>query len=299
MQQQLIVAVLAGLGGMVGWGLADFFAKKTIDKIGDIASLGWGHVCGTIAFFALLAYEFFINGKTFHIDASIYEWLGVAFFGALQAVVYFFLYKGFGKGQVGVLSPVFASFSGFVALFSVILFGEVVPPIFMLGLIPLFLGIIFVNVDLAALKSRKISLVATPGFKEVAIATVLAVFWTLGWHKFITDKDWLLYAALMYAFMTFAILLYALSQKINIQVPESSMWKFLIGIGIAEAVAYFAISVGYSTTSYTSIIGLLSGAFSVPTIFLARTFLGERMSKMQAFGVACIIVGIIFVATLS
>lgn len=298
MQQQLIVAVLAGLGGMIGWGLADFFAKKTIDKIGDIASLGWGHVCGTIAFFALLGYQLF-NGKTLHIDASLYEWLGVAFFGALQAAVYFFVYKGFAKGQVGVLSPIFASFSGFVALFSVILFGEVVPPIFLLGLIPLFFGILLVNVDITALKDRKISLVATPGFKEIAIATVLAVFWTLGWHKFVTDKDWMLYAALMYAFMTLAILLYAVSQRIDIKVPESSMWKFLIGIGVAEAVAYFAISVGYSTTSYTSIIGLLSGAFSVPTIFLARAFLGERMSKTQGFGVVFILLGIIFVATLS
>ena len=28
-------------GGMFGWGLADFFAKKTIDKIGDIQTLAW------------------------------------------------------------------------------------------------------------------------------------------------------------------------------------------------------------------------------------------------------------------
>src|SRR5258708_4035731 len=227
MQQQLIVAVLAGLGGMIGWGLADFFAKKTIDKIGDIASLGWGHVCGTVAFFALLGYQLFINGKTVYIAASAYEWLGVVFFGALQAAVYFFVYKGFSKGQVGVLSPIFASFSGFVALFSVLIFGETVPSIFLLGLVPLFLGILFVNIDITALKSKKIALVATPGFKEVAIATALAVFWTLGWHKFITGKDWLLYAALMYAFMTLALLLYALLKKIDLRESESSVWKFL------------------------------------------------------------------------
>ena len=47
MQSALTIAVLAGLGGMLGWGAADFFAKKTIDKIGAIASLVWAHIFGT------------------------------------------------------------------------------------------------------------------------------------------------------------------------------------------------------------------------------------------------------------
>ena len=38
MQSDLVIAVLAGFGGMLGWGFADFFAKKTIDEIGDVAS---------------------------------------------------------------------------------------------------------------------------------------------------------------------------------------------------------------------------------------------------------------------
>jgi len=33
MQTELLIAIIAGLGGMFGWGLADFFAKKTIDSI--------------------------------------------------------------------------------------------------------------------------------------------------------------------------------------------------------------------------------------------------------------------------
>ena len=44
MQPELVLAGLAGLGGMMGWGLADFFAKKTIDEIGDVVSLVWAHV---------------------------------------------------------------------------------------------------------------------------------------------------------------------------------------------------------------------------------------------------------------
>ena len=57
MQQELLIAVLAGLGGMLGWGFADFFAKKTVDKIGDIATLVWAHLFGTLVFALIALYN--------------------------------------------------------------------------------------------------------------------------------------------------------------------------------------------------------------------------------------------------
>ena len=33
------LAIFAGLGGMFGWGLADFFAKRVIDSIGELKTL--------------------------------------------------------------------------------------------------------------------------------------------------------------------------------------------------------------------------------------------------------------------
>ena len=38
MENSLAVAVLGGLGAMLGWGFADFFAKKTVRKILRIAN---------------------------------------------------------------------------------------------------------------------------------------------------------------------------------------------------------------------------------------------------------------------
>ena len=50
MPNELLIALVAGFGGMFGWGLADFFAKKTIDELGDVMTLAWAGGFGTIPF---------------------------------------------------------------------------------------------------------------------------------------------------------------------------------------------------------------------------------------------------------
>lgn len=298
MQTELLIAILAGLGGMLGWGLADFFAKKTIDQIGDVASLAWGHVFGTAVLLVAALYQFGVRGQRVAMPDDTQTWVLLLAFGVLQAVVYLFVYKGFGKGQVGILSPVFASFSGLTAFVSIVVFGEIVGGYVLLGLTTLFVGIVLINLDVRALRSRRLSFSRLPGFREVALATLLATVWTLGWDWFVGGQDWLSYTFFMYAAMTLAILLVAVVRRIDLFVVSRSMWKFLFLIGLCETAAYIAISIGYSATPRTSVVALLSGAFSLPTIILARLFLRERITLVQTLGSLIIIAGIMLLSVL-
>lgn len=298
MQTELLIAILAGLGGMFGWGLADFFAKKTIDRVGDVVSLAWGHIFGTGALLVMALYQFGIRGQKVPWPDDAPTWLGVIFFGVLQAIVYLFVYKGFGKGQVGLLSPVFASFSGLTAIISIGVLGEIVGGYLLLGLVVLFMGILLINVDIDALRSKHLRFTQIPGFKEVGFATLLATVWTLSWDQFIGGKDWLLYTFYMYASMTLAILVVAIAQRVNLFVVTSKTWKYLALIGLTEVMAYLAITWGYGATTRTSVIALLSGAFSLPTIVLARLFLRERITLVQTVGSLVIIAGIMLLSVL-
>jgi len=293
MHSELTIAVLAGLGGMFGWGLADLFAKKTIDAIGDIVSLVWAHIFGTLLFFVLALYLVVIEGHVLHLPHTLLGWLGVIFFGVLQAFVYLFVYKGFGKGQVAVLNPLFASFSGITALGSIIVFGEMLTWHIGIALLILFIGLISMNVDREALRTNRLRLSAVPGFREVVFATGMAALWTLLWDRFIEGNDWLGYVVLMYTVMTIVILFVAQQQRITLKIQTPSMWKYLVIIGLCEVVAYAAISIGYEMTTKTSIIALISGAFSLPTICLARVFLKEKVTRLQTAGALLIILGII------
>ena len=155
------------------------------------------------------------------------------------------------------------------------------------------------NIDFDALRGRKIVFTKVPGFFEIAAATILAAVWTLGWNSFVHGADWLSYAMWMYFAMTATLLLYAYFKKISLKVTVPGVWKYLALIGFLEMLAYIAISWGYGATSAVAIVAVLSGAFSLPTIIGARTWLKERTTSIQLWGSLCIIIGVVLLAALS
>jgi len=296
MNSEIVIAIIAGLGGMLGWGLADFFAKKTIDRIGDVVSLVWAHIFGTLVLFVIVMYQIIANGIEIITSIDALSLILLVFFGLLQAAVYILVYRGFSKGQISILSPIFASFSGLVAVFSIIFLGEIISGYIILTLAGIFAGVILLSFDVEAWKAKRYSLIHTPGAKEILLATVLAAIWTITWDGFIYDQNWIVYALFMYIFMTIGLLIYSKLQRIKLSFSkQQGVWKFLVLIGVCEVVAYFAISYGYSSTSLTSVIALLSGAFSLPVIILAKIFLKEKMTKIQILGIILVILGIMLV----
>ncbi len=293
MHNTLFIAITAGLGGMLGWGFADFFAKLTIDRIGDLKTLIWGHSFGAL-FFIITALAGLATHHSVPLPAHLSAWLGLAFFGVLQMIVYWLVYKGFGKGQLAVLNPVFASFPGIVAIVSILFLGEALHPALGLGLLAMFAGIMLLNLDLQGLRSRRLKV--APGLKEVALAALLAAFWTLGWNKLVKGQNPLSYALVMYVFMSLSAVLAGLVTKVQFGGVEKSLWKFLALIGAGETIAYLAITWGYSATTKTSIVAMISGSFSLPTILLAHTFLKERLSRLQIAGVIATITGIVIIS---
>lgn len=294
MDDGLTIAIIAGLGGMLGWGFADFFAKKTIDVIGDIASLVWAH---SIASLLLLGYviQRYINDAT-AFPVAFEEWSIIFFFGALQALVYILVYRGFAKGKLAILNPVFSSYAGITALLSIALFSEVVSDSLLVGLAVIFAGILLISMDLTGLKKRRLRMAGHAGLPEILLATVFAAIWTLFWAQFISEKDWKIYASLMYISMSVVIIWYAFLTQAKLVVKKTAVWKFLIGIGIAEIVAYVSISYGFSETTRTSVIALLSGAFALPVLILSRVFLKEKVDWIHRVGSFAIIFGIVIIS---
>ncbi len=296
MERGLLIALLTGLGGMLGWGFSEFATKKSVDRIGTISSLVWAHVFGTMILFSLLFVRLFIVHAPVIFPIALSEWSGLLFFGTLQTMVYYFAYKGFEKGEVSILSPIFASFAGVVALLSILVFGEALNIGFVPALVFIFGGVMLINIDLESLKANRIRIKAVVGLKEIIIATVLATVWTLGWDKFTGNKDWMVYTTLMFVFMTLSAFLIASMAKVNLWEVKLGAWKFLWLIAIGEIIAYLAITFGYASTTYTSVIAILSGASSLPTIILARVFLKEKMAKIQTTASLIIITGIILLS---
>ncbi|MFH1389024.1 MAG: EamA family transporter [Patescibacteria group bacterium] len=85
-----VIALIAGLSGMLGWGISDFFAKKSIDKIGDLKTLIGSQIIGGVF---LLSYFLFIGSPI-----PIITRMGVLYIfllSVLDGMSYLFLYKAF------------------------------------------------------------------------------------------------------------------------------------------------------------------------------------------------------------
>lgn len=294
MADSLTVAIIAGLGGMLGWGFADFFAKKTIDSIGDTQSLVWAHSVASVILLGYVAGQF--AGDSSLIPSGMKEWAGIAFFGALQALVYILVYRGFGKGKLAILNPVFSSYTGITAILSILFFSEVVTGSLLAGLVVVFAGILLISMDLGGLKSKRVKFAGHPGLNEILLATGAAAVWTLSWAQFVSGKDWKIYASLMYIFMTIVIIAYAKAVKTKLNYKEVNVWPYLFGIGVAEILAYVSISYGFAETTRTSVIALLSGAFALPVIILSRLFLKEKVDFIHRVGSFAIIIGIAIIS---
>lgn len=296
MTDLLFVAILSGLAGMFGWGFADFFAKKTIDRVGDLVTLAWAHLFG-LATLAILVIARAVSGNSSYELPTSPKELGIlAFFGFLQALVYFFAYRAFSKGTLSLLNPIFSSYSGIVVLLSVVVFGEILGGWQLACLALVFSGIIAISLDPEALRIKKLKLSKLAGMREILTAAIMAALWTVLWGNFVSGKDWLVYAALMYFFMSASILFFALFYRQSLKIKDRSLWKFFGLIGLAEVVAYVGVSIGYSFTSHTSIVAVLSAAFSLPTLVLAYFFLKERITRIHAVGVALVIAGVVLIS---
>lgn len=296
MDTGLLTAIFAGLGGMIGWGLADFFAKKTIDKLGDITTLFWAQFFGVAPLFIFFLFDPVIP------KLGIRSLLILLILGIWSGLSYIPTYIAFRKGKVSLLSPIFASYAVLVTILSALFFNEVIPAERLFGFVTVFIGIILISGGLSDLwlliagnESRKDNV---KGLKEIFFAVFIFSLWLVSLDRFIIGLNWVPILLAIRIISSLSLFFYSKVKKIDLKIKDNSLWKYLIIIGIFDILAFASVTFGFSNTSHISVVAMLSGAFSLPTIFLARIFLREETTRTQLVGSLIIIIGIVIVSLL-
>ena len=294
MSGSLGIAALAGLGGMTGWGLADFFAKKTIDRVGEVTALFWAQLVGLVPLLVLFAIAPRMP-SVHQMDA-----LWIALFGIVSALSYLSLYAGFGKGAISFLSPVFSSHAVLIVILSAVVFGERISDGQWAAIALVCLGVIAISTTFRefsqALRGSR-SMLAR-GLPQVLASAVLDAFWFVLFDHFLGARHWLFFLILIRLTATFTVAVCAILTNTPLAIPrrDADVAMHAGAIGICDAIAFAAVSYGLSLTNHTSIVMVLSSAFSVPTLILARVFLRERMETQQKVAAGMIICGIALVS---
>ena len=294
MNGSLITAALAGLGGMAGWGLADFLAKKTIDRVGEVTTLFWGQLVGLVPLLGIFAVT-----RTVPV-LHRFDALWLVLFGIVSALSYLSLYAGFAKGPVSFLSPVFSAHAALVVVLSAAFFGERIAGEQWVAIVIVVAGVIAISTTPGELGTtlRNTSAANIPGLAEVLSAAVAFAFWLVFLDRFIGVRDWVLFLIVIRATAAVTVAVYALAthEPLWIRGTDRSLMACVAAIGLCDVAAFSAVSYGFSATTHTSVVAVLSSTFSLPTLLLARLFLKERLGTSQKIAAGVILTGIALVS---
>ncbi len=291
MNHDLVVAIVGGLGGMLGWGFADFFAKKTIDKTSDLKTLFWSQLIGIVPLLLI----FMVHPAVPHLNRFDIPFL--ILFGAISGLSYLPVYAGFGKGQVSLLSPVFASWSVVVVLLSALFFGETLPALRWLAVAITFAGILAISADprdiRRMLRGQKHSV---RGLPEIFVALITYSVWLVFFNRFLSGKPWVFYLLVIRIFSTATLYLYSRIRRLGLAFKQQDLWKYMALIGVFDVMAFGFVSYGFSASSLTSVVAILAGTFSLPTMVLARIYLKEKITPLHAFAALLILLGVAIIS---
>ncbi len=286
-----IISILGGLGGMFGWGVSDFFANLSSDKVGHFKTFFWSQIAGLITVLTV----FILFRSPIELSPKLILMIITA--GVSYSLGYLLFYRGFEIGNVSVVSAVINSQNLFIVLIAYIVYGQRLSLIQIPALLALLVGILLVSVNFDELKKNGLTL--TKGVKETLLAALFfgIIYWPF--NEFISEHlDWRLSTLLIKIVAVVFVFLFSILKKENLKISSKVSVKFLIFIvltGILEAVGVLGTSFGLSFGD-SVIVGPISSALTLVTVSLAVIFLKEKLSKIQLLGIVMTVGGIVMSA---
>lgn len=283
------IAIVGGLAGMFGYGISDFFAKKTIDRIGDLRTLFYTQLFGAL----FISFYFLTNPSlpVFSAANSLYIFL----FGFFNFVGYLALYRSFEKGKMTIVSPIASSYTVLVAITSFLFFGEFFSPVKLLVLLLVITGVFATAVDFKKLRDGLQSSDFSKGVPHALVSLLIFGLYIPFWDKFLEGSGWVVWVILVRLILAVVLLLYSLFiEKKPILFKGWSIAAWLVLVAFFEAAGSFGSAWAYSASANTtSVITALISGYSLVTAVLAFIFLKERLVLNQYIGVLLIIAGLI------
>jgi len=284
----LALGILFAIVALLSWGIADFFAKKAIDKVGYKTSLLLNHATAFVPLIVLAV--FFFKLPTFSVGLVLITVSA----GILGIVGYAFLYRGFQKGNVSVVSPISASWSVITTLLAVFIFQETLMPLQIIGVIAVFVGVFFASTNFAELK-KSVRQGRSSGVSDGLISMVAwGITYTL--LKPMTTAYGPI-IALFFLRITAITILFSATKitKTKISTPTKLIYLFIGTAGLLDLLGFVAFNFSIST-EFVSIVGPIAATAPAVTVILAYFFLKEKMVNNQKIGIIAILVGLALIS---
>ncbi len=282
-------SILAGLGGMFGWGLYDFFGGLFSKSIGNFKTFFWSQLAGLV-FLVLLGVAFAVN---LNIPLRIVILVPVA--SILYAVAYLLFFKGFELGNVSIISATMNLWAVFTMLFAYIILGQRLSIFQFAGVLMILAGVALVSLKWGDINNQDIKLLS--GVKETIVAALLfGIFWIFS--EVISENiGWASTTLVVKLGIVLFMLLFSLLAKRELRVTQTNpkIMATILLAGVIEAAAVAVVNWGL-TIGDSILVTPISSALSIVTIAMAVIFLKEKITAIQGIGMVIVITGIVLTA---
>lgn len=271
-------------------GVADFFAKKAVDKVGYATSLviNYSIALGPIFVSSILFFKQLTPTPDLVLMALTTGFLG--FLG------YFFFYKGLKKGNLSIVSPIASSWFVITIMVAVFVFGEKLMILNIIGVVAVFSGLFLTSTDLTQFK-HEIRKVKSNGVLE-ALISMIAWGFAFAITKYVVALTGPFVALLLVRVIAFlSMFLWINISNTKIVLPSKLTFIFLIAVALLDAFGYVLYNIGVEA-ELISVISPIAAAYPAVTVVLASFFLKEKLTRTKKVGITIILTGLVLISLL-
>lgn len=272
-----------GLFSALAWGTGDFIAKRAVDRIGPYVTLFYMFLVGTVMLGAL---NFLTTGNIHSFDTlSI---LLIILSSLLGVLGYFFLYYGFQVGSLSAVSTITAGGTIVPVLFSLYFLREwpTVPEFIGIGLV--IGGVVLVSLKNSSSESEK---KRSAGVVPALLSSLFFGSYVI-LIKIVSAKTGPLLPIFIVRGMGVVLIGFVLIYRREGHYPPKEIWKYLVAIGLLDALAFLAFTIGINK-ALVAIVSPLSSLFTLVTVTLAHFILKEKLENQQKVGFWMVLFGVL------
>ncbi len=284
-------AILFGILTMFLWGIADFLYAFTSRKIGHKNATFYIFVVMAIGVILLIYMHQRLNLD--NMDLLLIMILGIT--GVFAAMSFA---KGSELGSLFIVSPVASTWAVLTVALSVIILGEKLAYIQILGIGMIVCGVVLESFNPRDIIKLKLSR------KNMVVGVEYGIFAALLWGIFSFFLGLLIYrigifpAGVLYVIPSLVIsaVIAGSVKRRSRKVDKSRIWILAILVaGLASLIGNFTFGAGI-TRNYIAVVAPIASAAPAVTIALAMFIFKERPTYNQYIGAIAILLGIIAIS---
>jgi len=276
-----------GLATALGYGTADYVAKRTTDRVGFVETLWYLEMIGVPL---LIVLALLLEHVT---SLPLEPVLVLAGLAGFNVVASFFLYRAFEFGTLSVVSPLASAYPALIVVLAVAFLHELPTLPDAVGIALTLLGVVLIT---------RVTIGEVSRAKDHRVGIVSAVIAFVGYGVFYFGLKLVvgpippITSAAMVRLIGLAPIALVAGSRGVLRLPRKGLVGPAVTIATLDSLALVAYNLGIVSGHSLAVLGTVSGLFSAVTVAWAVVLLKERLSLVQWIGAAAIFAGIVTLA---